>query len=286
MEVQPATKHSTKNTITRWYNPPQNILLSIQLHGFNVDTDIDFLYRATFDFEVFFFTDNLPHTTSEHTTYIVKHASPLSVSVTSNVVHGTCMLGQPGKLPGASWFHNSVFKADKRPCIRSSLRKKDVFNQLDDMVHTQQQTTDSLNVPVARAELFCLLVFSEKRIWNLELWCVFLLNLTNLSFIQIASSTSSLTREGGIYAIASLRLWQNPFSLCECAMYHSGRTWRVCWWEHRQDRKGVILVVTASVGLAPHGKQHTFWSSIRCTILARRSVSTSRRKHDIERVYS
>ena len=43
-------------------------------------------------------------------------------------------------------------------------KKKDVFNQLDDMERTQQQTSDSLNVPVARAELFCLLAFSEKRI--------------------------------------------------------------------------------------------------------------------------
>ena len=79
--VQPVTKHSAKSTITWRYNPSQNILLRIQLHGFNVDTDIVFLYRATFDFELFFFTDNLPHTTSEHTVLISPNTPPPPPSV-------------------------------------------------------------------------------------------------------------------------------------------------------------------------------------------------------------
>ena len=59
------------------------------------------------------------------------------------------MFCQPGKLPGASLFHDSVFRvhirhANALPCEKI----EDVFDQLDDMERTQQQPTGSLNVPV------------------------------------------------------------------------------------------------------------------------------------------
>ncbi|XP_070203679.1 uncharacterized protein [Littorina saxatilis] len=137
------------------YSPPQNIFQQLQNHGVQVATDFVFPYRATFDFEVFFDTDNLPQTKSAEsncTQYTAKHI-PLSVSVCSNVPHftePTCFVskGDPQEL--VDNMVNYLERISETSCALLCEEFKDVFDQLTEIEETQQQETDSLNIPVER----------------------------------------------------------------------------------------------------------------------------------------
>ena len=119
----------------------------------SVDPAFVFPYRATFDFEVFFETDNLPQTKQSHssTAYTAKHV-PLSVSVCSNVPHFTepkCRVvnkGDPQILVNSMvTYLENILDASYSQILYEDFSH--VFEQLNKIEETQQQNIDSLNVP-------------------------------------------------------------------------------------------------------------------------------------------
>ena len=133
------------------YTPSQSVLQQLHSHGISVDPAFGFPYRATFDFVVYFETDNLPQTKQSHssTAYTAKHV-PLSVSICSNVPHFTepkCFVnkGDPQIL-----VNSMVTYLENISDASYSLLCEDfshVFEQLNEIEETQQQNRDSLNVP-------------------------------------------------------------------------------------------------------------------------------------------
>ena len=133
------------------YNPPQNILQKLHSQGIDIDTTFVFPFRASFDFEVFFSTDDLPKTKTEDTTYIAQHI-PLSVSVASNVpgyVEPKCFVseGNPQELVSSMILYLESISDQAYMLLREHFEQ--VFEQLDDVEHTQRHCPDSLNIPIS-----------------------------------------------------------------------------------------------------------------------------------------
>ena len=91
-----------EGVVFRW-TPLTSIVEELAKSGMSIAGDYVFPYRATFDFEVYFETDDLPSKTKQ-TLFTARHI-PLSVAVASNVpgfILPKCFVtdGDPCKLVG------------------------------------------------------------------------------------------------------------------------------------------------------------------------------------------
>ena len=117
------------------YSPPLTPLEMLQKNGLLIDSSYVFPYRATYDFEVFFESQDLPQPKKENakTKYTSKHV-PLSVSICSNVPtfqNPVCFIsdGDPQDLINKMVDHLELISDHSYRLLREEFA--DVYDQLD-----------------------------------------------------------------------------------------------------------------------------------------------------------
>ncbi|GFO28682.1 Zinc finger protein 546-like, partial [Plakobranchus ocellatus] len=132
------------------YTTPSSIVEDLSRYGFGIDENFIYPYRATFDFEVFFDSTDLP-SGSRQTQYKARHV-PLSVAVASNVEgfeEPVCFVseGEPSTIV-ESMVDHLLKIADKASEILHT-KFKSVLDQIREVQEEQEQFGEHENIPIS-----------------------------------------------------------------------------------------------------------------------------------------